>query len=100
MPTRSPQQEARAEMKYGEQVAIGKSIKSMPGVLRWFNEACRTKLFPQMAALFPALISDGALLRAHGIVILKYNGAISLVHPFSTPTSRPSPSHICLSSPL
>ena len=48
-----PTQQARSEYKYGQQVAIGKSIKSMPGVLRWFNEACRLKLFPQMAALFP-----------------------------------------------
>ena len=28
-----------------------------------------------MAALFPSLIPDGSLLRAHGIVVLKYNSS-------------------------
>ena len=66
-------QRDRADYKYGEQVAIGKAIKTMPGVLEWFNKACETRLFPQMAALFPALISDGSQLRAHTIAVLKYN---------------------------
>lgn len=70
-----PAQKERADLKYGEQVAIGKSVKSLPGVLRWFNKACEEVLWPQMAALFPSLITDGSQLRAHGIVVLKYNSS-------------------------
>lgn len=70
-----PTQAARASMKYGAagQVAIGTKIELMPSVNKWFNKACKTALFPHMAALFPKMISDGSKLRAHTIAVLKYN---------------------------
>uniref|UniRef100_A0A7S0JIS4 Fe2OG dioxygenase domain-containing protein n=1 Tax=Calcidiscus leptoporus TaxID=127549 RepID=A0A7S0JIS4_9EUKA len=71
-----PTQAARASMKYGGeggQVAIGTKIELLPSVLAWFNGACEHVLFPQMAALFPRLITDGSKLRAHTIAVLKYN---------------------------
>jgi len=53
---------------------IGKAwIKDMPGVLSWFNGALERTLFPSLAALFPALVSDASQLRAHSVAVLKYN---------------------------
>lgn len=53
---------------------IGKAwIKDMPSVLSWFNRALEAKLFPILAALFPQVVSDASLLRAHSVAILKYN---------------------------
>ena len=53
---------------------LGKAwIKDMPGVLEWFNGALRGTLFPTLAGLFPALVSDASQLRAHSVAVLKYN---------------------------
>ena len=67
----------RGALKYGREVSgeieWKRPVERMPRVLAWFNEALRTKLWPQMRALFPELVSDGSQLRAHSNVILKYN---------------------------
>ncbi|KAL1510698.1 hypothetical protein AB1Y20_006993 [Prymnesium parvum] len=53
---------------------IGKAwIQDMPSVLAWFNRALEAKLFPMLARLFPKVVSDSSLLRAHSVAILKYN---------------------------
>lgn len=53
---------------------IGKAwIKDMPSVLKWFNTALETKLFPILSQLFPLVVGDPAELRAHRVAILKYN---------------------------
>ena len=55
---------------------IGKAwIKDMPAVLTWFNKALETKLFPMLTQLFPQVVSDSRLLRAHSVAILKYNSS-------------------------
>lgn len=50
-------------------------IKDMPGVRDKFNGWLRRQLFPQVAALFPRVVSSGALLRAHSVLVLKYNAS-------------------------
>lgn len=53
---------------------IGKAwIQDMPSVLAWFNSALEAKLFPMLDRLFPKVVSDSSLLRAHSVAILKYN---------------------------
>jgi len=55
---------------------IGKAwIKDMPSVLEWFNRALESKLFPTLAKLFPHVVSDSRLLRAHSVAVLKYNAS-------------------------
>jgi len=55
---------------------LGKAwIKDMPQVKDWFNEALRTKLFPTLAHLFPTLVSNASMLRAHSVAVLRYNAS-------------------------
>ena len=51
---------------------LGKAwIRDMPQVKDWFNEALRTKLFPTLAHLFPTLVSNASMLRAHSVAVLR-----------------------------
>ena len=50
-------------------------IKEMPQVLSWFNEALQARLFPTLAALFPSLVSGVPMLRAHKVLVVKYNAS-------------------------
>ena len=43
----------------------GDWVKSLPNTLEWFNERLRTTIFPAVAALFPEVVSDASVLRAH-----------------------------------
>ena len=53
---------------------IGRAwVKEMPSVLEWFNEALRTRLFPALMYNFGDLISGAEALRAHTVLIAKYN---------------------------
>ena len=55
---------------------IGRAwIKDMPQVLSWFNEALQARLFPTLAALFPSLVSGVPMLRAHSVLVVKYNAS-------------------------
>ena len=55
---------------------IGKAwIKEMPGVLKWFNGALASKLFPTLSSLFSELLPDATTLRAHSVAVLKYNAS-------------------------
>ena len=88
-----PLQYERSSLKWGKQVAIGTKIWKLPSVLKWFNEACKTTLWPQMAALFPDLIRDGSALRASeihppGVPITLITVALTLPH--RTPEPRPT----------
>ena len=53
----------------------GDWVKSLPNTLEWFNERLRTTIFPAVAALFPEVVSDASVLRAHSVAILKYNSS-------------------------
>jgi hypothetical protein len=47
---------------------IGRAwVKEMPGVLGWFNDALRDKLFPTLHALFGGLVRSPDELRAHTV---------------------------------
>ena len=55
---------------------LGKAwIKDMPTVLAWFNRALEHKLWPTLAKLFPEVVGDTSLLRAHSVAVLKYNSS-------------------------
>ena len=55
---------------------IGRAwVKEMPSVLTWFNDALKTKLFPTLHHLFGDLISSPSALRAHTVLIAKYNAS-------------------------
>jgi hypothetical protein len=56
------------------QIGKGK-IKDMPAVLSWFNQALETRLYPTLAALFPGIVSGASMLRAHSVLVVKYNGS-------------------------
>lgn len=50
----------------------GDWLTSLPTVKAWFNEALRTKLFPLVGALLPAVVGpDPSELRAHSVIIAK-----------------------------
>ena len=56
--------------------AIGRAwVKEMPSVLEWFNTALQVKLFPVLAHLFGDLITSPAALRAHTVLVAKYNAS-------------------------
>ena len=55
---------------------IGKAkIKEMPSVLSWFNGALEQKLYPTLASLFPSIVTGASMLRAHSVLVVKYNGS-------------------------
>ena len=56
--------------------AIGRAwVKEMPSVLEWFNGALEERLFPTLHHLFPELIPDVSALRAHTVLVAKYNAS-------------------------
>ena len=40
-----------------------------------FNKMLEQSLFPHMVALFPRMVTDGSKLRAHSVLVLKYNAS-------------------------
>ena len=68
----------------------GDWVKSLPNALEWFNERLRTTIFPAVAALFPEVVSDASVLRAHSVAILKYNSSIRAPTCTSTTASSRS----------
>ena len=57
---------------------IGKAfVKEMPSVLKWFNQALSTTLYPTLSNLFPELLPDPSTLRAHSVIIVKYNESLA-----------------------
>ena len=50
-------------------------VKKMPRSLAWFNRRLESKIFPTIAGLFPEVVSDASVLRAHSVAILKYNAS-------------------------
>lgn len=56
--------------------AIGRAwVKEMPSVLSWFNGALERRLFPTLKHLFGDLIVDPSTLRAHTVLVAKYNAS-------------------------
>jgi hypothetical protein len=51
----------------------GNWLTELPQTRRWFNSRLRTTLFPLLASLFPQIIRDTSVLRAHSVSLLKYN---------------------------
>ena len=50
-------------------------VKEYPRTLAWFNEQLEHRLFPALAALFPEIVRDAGVLRAHSVAMLKYNSS-------------------------
>ncbi|KAL1504396.1 hypothetical protein AB1Y20_010802 [Prymnesium parvum] len=63
------------EYKSGKYKLGGDWVKKMPRTLQWFNARLQSKIFPTIAALFPEIVSDASVLRAHSVAILKYNAS-------------------------
>jgi tetratricopeptide (TPR) repeat protein len=53
----------------------GDWVKKMPRSLAWFNHRLEHTIFPTIAGLFPEIVSDASVLRAHSVAILKYNAS-------------------------
>ena len=51
----------------------GNWIQKLPETKIWFNNFLEQKLFPNMAASFPEIITNASTLRAHSVALLKYN---------------------------
>jgi tetratricopeptide (TPR) repeat protein len=51
----------------------GDWLTNLPQTRRWFNEKLETMLFPLLALLFPEIVTDPSVLRAHSVSLLKYN---------------------------
>ena len=50
-------------------------VKEYPRTLAWFNEQLEHRLFPALAALFPEIVRDAGVPRAHSVAMLKYNSS-------------------------
>jgi len=61
------------EYNSGKYKLGGDWIEKMPRSLAWFNQRLEQTIFPAIASLFPEIVSDPSVLRAHSVAILKYN---------------------------
>lgn len=53
----------------------GDWLDNLPKTREWFNELCANTVFPELARLFPDVISSPAVLRAHSVALLRYNSS-------------------------
>lgn len=63
------------EYASGKYKLAGDWVKKMPLTLQWFNRQLERSIFPTIAGLFPEVVSDASVLRAHSVAILKYNAS-------------------------
>lgn len=53
----------------------GNWLDQLPQTRSWFNRQLESTFFPQMAQLFPEIVSSPSVLRAHSVSLLKYNSS-------------------------
>jgi tetratricopeptide (TPR) repeat protein len=53
----------------------GNWLTELPETRKWFNDKLQTTFFPLLAHLFPEIVSDTSVLRAHSVSLLKYNSS-------------------------
>lgn len=63
------------EFKSGKYRLGGDWLTNLPKTREWFNEKLERTFFPLLAHLFPEIVSDVSVLRAHSVSLLKYNSS-------------------------
>lgn len=61
------------EFQSGKYRLGGDWLTNLPRTREWFNGRLETTFFPLLAHLFPEIVSDVSVLRAHSVSLLKYN---------------------------
>jgi len=65
----------RNEFKSGKYVLGGDWLKKLPETRKWFNGLLEHRIYPNVAASFPEIVSNASTLRAHSVALLKYNAS-------------------------